>query len=139
MRAVQVAGAGFLELLAVLFPRAEAIAPPDKAARLRSFSLEQISMHKRYSTWTGTPACVLLATVLACCAPAHAQTATWGVNGSGGSGNWDTTTANWLNGSGNVTWPNSGNAIFAGPSGGTVHSFVFGPVVSSMTFNTSGY
>ena len=69
----------------------------------------------------------------------NAQTVTWGVNGAGGSGNWDTSTANWFNGTSNVQWPTGGNAIFAGASGGTVSSFSFGPVVSSMTFNTPGY
>ncbi len=70
---------------------------------------------------------------------AEAGTLTWGVNGAGGSGNWDTSTANWFNGSQNVAWPSGGDALFAGASGGTVTSFVFGPVVSSMTFNTPGY
>ncbi len=72
-------------------------------------------------------------------ASAEAVTLTWGVNGVGGSGNWDTSTANWFNGSQNVAWPNGGDAIFDGASGGTVTSFTFGPVVSSMTFNTPGY
>jgi hypothetical protein len=67
-----------------------------------------------------------------------AQTVTWGVNGAGGSGTWDTTTADWYNGTTNVPWPSSGNAVFAGPSGGTVN-VSGGPVVSSMTFNTPGY
>ncbi len=72
-------------------------------------------------------------------ASANATTLTWGVNGVGGSGNWDTSTPNWFNGSQNVSWPSGGDAIFAGASGGTVSSFTFGPVVSSMTFNTPGY
>ncbi|HKD35771.1 MAG TPA: hypothetical protein VKB78_03195, partial [Pirellulales bacterium] len=70
---------------------------------------------------------------------ADGQTLSWGVNGAGGSGNWDTTTADWFNGSQNVTWPSGGNAIFGGAAGGTVNSFTFGPVVSSITFNTPGY
>jgi hypothetical protein len=70
---------------------------------------------------------------------AAAQTVTWGVNGAGGSGTWNTSNANWFNGSQNVTWPSGGNAVFAGATGGTVSSFIFGPVVSSMTFNTPGY
>jgi fibronectin-binding autotransporter adhesin len=72
-------------------------------------------------------------------ATAEAQTVTWGVNGAGGSGNWNTSTANWFTGSQNVIWPSGGNAVFGGASGGTVTSFFFGPVVSSMTFNTPGY
>ncbi len=49
-----------------------------------------------------------------------AQTVTWGVNGAGGSGTWDLTTADWFDGTNNVSWPSGGNAIFAGASGGTV-------------------
>lgn len=81
---------------------------------------------------------VLIATFLSA-AWAEAAPLTWGVNGVGGSGNWDTSTANWFNGSTNVKWPDGGDAVFAGASGGTVKSFFFGPVVSSMTFNTPGY
>jgi fibronectin-binding autotransporter adhesin len=88
------------------------------------------------------PSCVRAAatmTVLLFGAVAGAQTLAWGVNGAGGSGNWDTTTANWFNGTQNVKWASGGNAIFGGASGGTVNSFFFGPVVSSITFNTPGY
>ena len=83
-------------------------------------------------------AAVAVIVLLVSGAMADAQTLSWSVNGTGGNGNWDTTTANWFNGSQNVTWPSGGNAIFGGASG-TVSSFVFGPVVSSMTFNTPGY
>ena len=83
-------------------------------------------------------ACILF-TALFSAVSAYAQTVTWGVNGAGGPGSWDTSTADWYNGASNVTWPTGGNAIFAGASGGTVDSFVFGPTVSSMTFNTPGY
>src|SRR5262245_10510389 len=51
---------------------------------------------------------------------ATAANLTWGVNGAGGSGTWNTTTANWFNGSQNVTWPSGGDAVFPGASGGTV-------------------
>ncbi len=70
---------------------------------------------------------------------ADAQTLTWGVNGAGGGGNWDATTANWFNGATNVAWPSGASAVFGGASGGTVSSYFSGPVVSSMTFNTAGY
>jgi fibronectin-binding autotransporter adhesin len=80
-----------------------------------------------------------LVTVILFGAFVEAGPLTWGVNGAGGSGNWDTTTANWFNGSQNVAWPSGGDAVFGGASGGTVNSFTFGPVVSSMTFNTPGY
>jgi fibronectin-binding autotransporter adhesin len=78
-------------------------------------------------------------TLLASATLANAQTLTWGVNGAGGSGNWDTTTADWFNGSQNVVWSSNGNAIFGGASGGTVSSFSPGPLVASMTFNTPEY
>ena len=68
-------------------------------------------------------AAVVFWTLLASATLATAQTLTWGVNGAGGSGNWDTTTADWFNGSQNVVWPSNGNAIFGGASGGTVSSF----------------
>ncbi len=94
-------------------------------------------MHRRYSA--PLPGAVVFWTLLASATIARAQTLTWGVNGVGGSGNWDTTTADWFNGSQNVAWASGGNAIFAGASGGTVSSFSPGPVVTSMTFNTPGY
>jgi len=62
----------------------------------------------------------------------------WGATGAGGAGAWNTTTAEWWDGSQNVPWPSGGDAVFAGTSG-TVTSFNFGPVVSSITFNTPGY
>lgn len=62
---------------------------------------------------------------------------TWGVNGAGGAGTWDATTANWYNGTANVPW--DGNAaIFAGASGGAVTAQSFLPV-QAMVFNTAGY
>jgi autotransporter-associated beta strand protein len=75
---------------------------------------------------------------LLCVHSANAQTVTWGVNGAGGGGAWNKTTANWFDGGSNVPWPSGGSAIFAGSSGGTVTASTF-PVVSSMTFNTPGY
>ena len=46
--------------------------------------------------------------------------------------------ANWWNGTSQVVWPSGADAVFGG-TGGTVNSFVFGPEVSSMTFNSPGY
>lgn len=77
--------------------------------------------------------------LIVCARFADAQSLTWGVNGAGGSGNWDATTANWFNGSQNVAWPSGGDAIFGGASAGTVNSYFPGPVVNSITFNTPGY
>jgi len=81
----------------------------------------------------------ILCGALVTCRAAEAQTVSWGINGAGGSGDWNTSTSNWFNGVSNVTWPTNGNAVFAGASGGAVNSFTFGPVVKSMTFNTPGY
>ena len=54
----------------------------------------------------------------------------WGTGGAGGNGTWDTTTANWWNGSENVAWTNGGAAIFSG-TGGTLASTFPGPTASS--------
>ena len=61
---------------------------------------------------------------------------TWGVNGAGGTGNWDTTTVDWYNGTSNVPW-NSTTAVFAGTAG-TVNA-ANGLSVQGMTFNVAGY
>ncbi len=63
---------------------------------------------------------------------------TWSVNGAGGSGTWDATTADWWNGSQNVPWQQSGNALFSG-SGGTVTASFLTVAASGMTFNSPGY
>jgi hypothetical protein len=101
------------------------------------FSYRGPLMHDRFIARLAVP--VVFWTLLTSAAITSAQTLTWGVNGAGGSGNWDTTTPDWFNGSQNVAWPSGGNAIFAGAAGGTVSSFSPGPVVTSMTFNTPGY
>ncbi len=64
-----------------------------------------------------------------------------GGTGSGGTGAWDTSTANWFNGTSDVTWSNSSaydpEAVFAG-SAGTV---TLGTAVTAfgLAFNTTGY
>jgi autotransporter-associated beta strand protein len=63
-------------------------------------------------------------------------TLTWGANGNGGSGTWDTTSANWWNGTTPVQWDGS-EAIFAGP-GGTVTLSGSVPA-SQLTFTAPGY
>lgn len=65
-------------------------------------------------------------------------TLSWGTGGTGGGGSWDTTTANWWNGTSQVAWASEGDAIFGG-AGGTVIAMTLGPEVSSMTFNSPGY
>lgn len=72
-----------------------------------------------------------------CGARAHAQL-TFGADGNGGSGAWNTTTVDWFNGSTAVPWTNGSSAIFAG-TGGTVTSVFPGPTVSDITFNSPGY
>jgi len=62
----------------------------------------------------------------------------WGASGAGGSGTWDATTANWWDGSQNVVWQQSGNAIFSG-SAATVNVSNFSVTASGMTFNAPGY
>lgn len=66
-----------------------------------------------------------------------AQTLNFGPSGSGGSGTWDNTTANWFNGSGALAWPSGATGVFAGTAGTVT---VSGTVaVGGMTFSTSGY
>ena len=61
----------------------------------------------------------------------------WGVGGNGGSGTWDTTTADWFDGTGNVPWTNGDNALFGGTAG-TVS--INGAVTAAqVTFSTPGY
>src|SRR5436190_20418516 len=62
---------------------------------------------------------------------AHAQL-TWGMGGNGGSGTWNTTSANWWNGATNVPCTNGGAAILSG-TGGTVTSTFHGPSATSLT------
>ncbi|WP_025039889.1 autotransporter domain-containing protein [Nitrosospira briensis] len=89
----------------------------------------------------------LAATLLAM--PALVQTAygeqdlTWDANdaaaGTGGSGTWDTSSSNWLNGTGSQPWQNSAfdNAIFGGTSGTVTLST---PIdVHNITYNASDY
>jgi fibronectin-binding autotransporter adhesin len=86
-------------------------------------------MHLRSRSIVGIAVAVCVALFVAV-APARAQTYTWnatgGVPGLGGSGTWDTVTANWndqTDGSGNqVVWPNttSTNAAFNSATSYTV-------------------
>ena len=73
---------------------------------------------------------------------AHATSFTWDANGgtagTGGTGNWDTSSYFWNNGVN--TWPSSGtdnDAIFGGTAG-TV-TLTTGISVNDLTFNTTGY
>ncbi len=58
--------------------------------------------------------------------------------GSGGSGTWDTTTANWFNGSADVVWNSSATADFGG-SGGTVTVAAGGITARTIAFGATGY
>ena len=46
-----------------------------------------------------------------------AATLTWGTDGAGGTGNWNTTTTNWWDGSSNVPWTSVDDALFTGTPG----------------------
>src|SRR5207253_2106012 len=53
---------------------------------------------------------------------------------------WNTTTANWFNGTADVAWPGAGNvAIFGGATGGTVTIAAGGVSADGLTFTTDGY
>jgi fibronectin-binding autotransporter adhesin len=95
-------------------------------------------MHRRTpAPWLTIPAATLL--LIASVTAAKATIVTWGINGAGGSGNWDTTTANWFDGTQNVLWPSDGDAIFGGTGGTVSASIISAPTVTSMVFNTAGY
>ena len=82
-------------------------------------------------------ALALLLAVVGCCGPvARAAVFTW----NGGSGVWDTTTANWLDGSGSVAWPASGTDN-DGLFGGTASSVTLSGDVAAneLLFGTAGY
>lgn len=67
---------------------------------------------------------------------AHAQLR-WGSIGSGGTGAWNTTSANWWNGTSNVVWP-GGTAVFGGTPG-TVTPFGFSVRADQLIFEVPGY
>jgi fibronectin-binding autotransporter adhesin len=82
-------------------------------------------------------ALALLFAVVGCCGPvARAAVFTW----NGGAGVWDTTTANWLDGSGSVAWPASGTDN-DGVFGGTASSVTLAGDVTAndLLFGTAGY
>jgi autotransporter-associated beta strand protein len=68
----------------------------------------------------------------------RAQTLTWGATGGGGTGPWDTLTANWFDGSGPVLWTQGSSATFGGTAG-TVSVAATPITVQNMTFLTDGY
>src|SRR5215207_4459565 len=93
--------------------------------------------------------CAILATSIAVTTLARAALLTWDsdatfANGiTDGSGTWDTTLANWNNGSADVPWQNANNdiAVFGnGLTGGTTAATVtLGTAITAggLTFNTS--
>jgi autotransporter-associated beta strand protein len=92
--------------------------------------------------------CVFVLSVLVVAAavgPARAQTYTWdptlsGTAAGGGSGTWNTTTANWFNGTTDVVWPGAGQiAVFGGTLSGTVTIATGGITADGLTVNTAGY
>src|SRR5262245_53026783 len=75
---------------------------------------------------------------------ASAASLTWGVDGAGGDGTWDTTTNSWWNSATttNVMWPASStgddDAVFDGFAG-TVTLATGGITANDLTFNSSGF
>ncbi|HRJ72744.1 MAG TPA: PEP-CTERM sorting domain-containing protein [Terrimicrobiaceae bacterium] len=66
-------------------------------------------------------------------------TLSWGASGGGGTSTWDTTTANWYDGSTAVVWDSTKTAVFAG-SAGTVTVASGGiSAGNGLQFDTSGY
>jgi len=66
----------------------------------------------------------------------------WGNNGNGGTGTWNIdSTANWHDGSANVSWLDFGGADYAAIFGGTAGTVTLASNinVSRLTFNTAGY
>jgi fibronectin-binding autotransporter adhesin len=77
---------------------------------------------------------------VACAAvSAPAATLTWGTSGTGGGGNWDTTTSNWFNGTSDVAWSNTtpDSAVFAGTAGTVTLAEAI--TAADLTFTTAGY
>ena len=68
--------------------------------------------------------------------PSHLDSGT----GSGGAGTWDTSTANWFNGTTDVAWTNATNAVavFAGATAGTV-TLNTGISANAIDLNGTGY
>jgi len=89
-----------------------------------------------------------LASVIGCFST-HAQVTTvnWdplatGTANGGGAGTWSFTSAQWFNGTSDVTWDNAGNyrAVFGGAAGGNAQIAAGLIVVAdSLVFNTAGY
>jgi autotransporter-associated beta strand protein len=78
--------------------------------------------------------------------PARSQPYTWdpaltGTATGGGSGTWDTTTANWFNGTALVPWPGGQVAVFGGTVTGTSTVTIApgGVSATGLTFNSDGY
>jgi fibronectin-binding autotransporter adhesin len=84
---------------------------------------------------------VVTAGLLASTSILYAQTYTWRPGDVlGGTGDWNTTTANWNTGP-QVVWPSSGTAneaVFDGTAG-TVTVQAGGVTANKLTFNTTGY
>ena len=77
---------------------------------------------------------ILFATSFALTAQAQL---TWGPNGAGGAGTWDSTTANWYDGAQNTTWVSGDTATFSG-TGGTV-TLNGTQSASQLIFSSTGY
>jgi fibronectin-binding autotransporter adhesin len=111
---------------------------------VRSCELRRQSNRKMGVLLAAAAAAAGTALLLQSSPPAQAASLSWdpAISGGaslGGSGTWDTTTANWFSGT-DVAWPNSGTdeAIFGGTTAGTVTPGT-ALNVGTVTFNTDGY
>jgi fibronectin-binding autotransporter adhesin len=68
---------------------------------------------------------------------AEAQTLSWGAAGGGGTGTWDTSAANWFDGTSAGLWVQGDSASFAGTAGTVT---LGAPItIQNMAFATNGY
>lgn len=104
--------------------------------------ITKIMKLKALRLMTATPLMLALSAL-----PALAQSLSWDgadtstTGAQGGAGTWDTTTANWWNGSTNVLWPTAGtnnDAVFGGTAG-AVTVAAGGVTANDLTFDTTGY
>ncbi|BCM93312.1 hypothetical protein IAD21_05203 [Abditibacteriota bacterium] len=92
----------------------------------------------------GLTLCCFFVLVVALQSASNAATLTWDpghtpTTPSGGAGTWDTTTANWSNGTTDVVWPNTTADIAIFPNTGGTVTITGSLNANALTFNVSGY
>jgi autotransporter-associated beta strand protein len=86
--------------------------------------------------------CAMAAVVaLIAVAPVRAASLSWGTNGAGGAGTWNTTATNWWNGVSNVAWTDTTGTADSAVFGGTAGTVILGSNVGALglNFGTPGY